>query len=274
MTQPTTAPRRVAIAGALGRMGHAIGAAVEAHPDLTIGAVCDRPGTEGQALNGRHLMTPAAALEMADVLIDFSTAAAGAALAAHAAQRVRDGATTHPALIIGATGATAEEEAVIRRAADAVPIVRALNFSLGVNILAGIVEATARLLAARDWDIEIFEAHHKRKVDAPSGTAFLLGRAAAKGRHVDLDQVSERVRDGHPGARGEGAIGFSVMRGGGIIGEHTVSFIAEDEIITFAHSARDRSLFARGAVEAAHWVLGKPPGLYAMSDVLGFTRET
>lgn len=274
MTQTLPAPRRVAIAGALGRMGHAIAAAVEAHPGLAVGVVCDRPGTEGQELQGLRLVTPAAALESADVLIDFTTAAAGAALAAYAAQRVRDGATGNPALIIGATGATAEEEAVIRRAADVVPIVRALNFSLGVNILAGIVEETARRLAARDWDIEIFESHHKRKVDAPSGTAIQLGRAAAKGRGVNLDDVSDRVRDGHPGARKEGDIGFSVMRGGGIVGEHTVSFIAEDEIITFAHSARERSLFARGAVEAAAWVLGKPPGLYAMSDVLGFTGQT
>ncbi len=115
----------------------------------------------------------------------------------------------------------------------------------------------------------MFEAHHRRKVDAPSGTALMLGQAAAEGRGVDLEAMSERGRDGLTGARGPGAIGFSVMRGGGIVGEHSVVFAAEDEIISLSHSARDRSLFARGAIEAARWAAGRPPGLYDMSDVLG-----
>ncbi len=140
-----------------------------------------------------------------------------------------------------------------------------------MNLLLGLVEQATRALSA-DYDIEVFEAHHRRKVDAPSGTALMLGAAAAKGRGVDLAAVSERARDGLTGARAPGAIGFSVMRGGGIVGEHSVVLAAEDEIITLSHSARDRSLFARGALEAARWVAGKPPGLYDMQDVLGMRR--
>ncbi len=265
MSQTTTSnPKRVGIAGAMGRMGHVVAGLVEGRSDLTIGAVCDRPGTEGELLNGRHLVTPAAALDMVDVVIDFSTAGAATALAGMAAER------GGPALVIGVTGLTHDDEAAVRRAAERVAIVRSRNFSLGVNIMAGIVAETAKRLAAKDWDIEIFEAHHNRKVDAPSGTALMLGEAAARGRGVDLDLVADRVRNGNPGPREEGAIGFSVVRAGGIVGDHSVIFAAEDEIMTFSHSARDRSLFARGVVEAAAWVAGKPPGLYDMQDVLGF----
>jgi len=132
----------------------------------------------------------------------------------------------------------------------------------------GLVEQAARALAA-DYDIEVFEAHHRRKIDAPSGTALMLGEAAAKGRGVALAEVARRVRDGVTGARPAGEIGFSVMRGGGIIGEHSVAFAADEEIITLSHSARDRGLFAKGAVEAARWVAGRPAGAYDMQDVLG-----
>ena len=131
------------------------------------------------------------------------------------------------------------------------------------------VAKAARALGPEVYDIEIFEAHHKRKVDAPSGTALMLGEAAAQGRGVKLDDVAQRGRDGITGARRAGDIGFSVMRGGDIIGEHSVTFAAEDEILTISHSARDRGLFARGAVEAARWVALQPPGLYDMQDVLG-----
>ena len=131
----------------------------------------------------------------------------------------------------------------------------------------------ARALPAADYDIEVFEAHHRRKIDAPSGTALMLGQAAADGRGIDLDSLAERGRDGITGARGQGAIGFSVMRGGGIVGEHSVIFAAEDEIVTLSHSARDRSLFARGALAAAAWVKGRPPGLYDMMDVLGLGND-
>jgi 4-hydroxy-tetrahydrodipicolinate reductase len=136
--------------------------------------------------------------------------------------------------------------------------------------LAGLVEETARRLAADGWDIEVFEAHHRRKVDAPSGTALMLGEAAARGRNVRLADVEARARDGITGARADGAIGFSVARGGGIVGEHSVTFAAEEEILTLSHSARDRALFARGALAAARWVASRPAGLYDMKDVLGF----
>ena len=149
-------------------------------------------------------------------------------------------------------------------------MVRAANFSLGVNMLMGLVARAARALGPDAYDIEVFEAHHKRKIDAPSGTALMLGEAAAKARGVALGMMSERARDGITGERREGAIGFSVMRAGGIVGEHSVTFASEEEILTFSHSARDRALFARGAALAAEWIAGKPVGFYDMQDVLGF----
>jgi 4-hydroxy-tetrahydrodipicolinate reductase len=257
---------RIGIAGALGRMGRAVTAAVDASDAAEVAGLFDLPEQTGAALDGRTLGSADAALAAAEVIVDFTTVAASSALAAKAAAR---GA---PALVIGATGGTAEDDAAITTAAGRIAIVRAPSYSLGVNILMGLVEQAAERMGPRDWDIEIFEAHHKRKVDAPSGTALRLGEAAARGRGVDLGAVADRVRDGLPGARREGAIGFSVLRGGGIVGEHSVSFIAEDESLTLSHSARDRSLFARGALAAALWVAGKPPGLYDMQDVLGFRR--
>ena len=146
---------------------------------------------------------------------------------------------------------------------------RSGNFSLGVNVLLSLVHQAAAILKARDFDIEVFEAHHKRKVDAPSGTALMLGQAAAEGRGGDLKTLKVAARGGITGARPEGVIGFSVVRGGGIVGEHSVIFAGEEEVLTLSHSARDRTLFARGAVEAAAFVAGKPAGLYDMQDVLG-----
>ena len=151
-------------------------------------------------------------------------------------------------------------------------IVKSGNFSLGVNVLLGLVAQAAAALGPEAYDIEIFEAHHRRKIDAPSGTALMLGEAAAGGRGGDLRDLQTRARDGLTGPRREGTIGFSVARGGGVVGEHSVMFAAEDEILTLSHSARDRSLFARGAVEAAAWLFEKPAGLYDMQDVLGFKR--
>jgi len=258
------APVRIAIAGALGRMGHAVASAVEGREGASIGAFYDAPGTEGQMIGSRALLSQAAALGLTDAVIDFTVPAATAALARHVAEN------GGPALILGSTGLSADEEAAIVAAAAKVPVVRSGNFSLGVNTLMGLVRQAAAKLGPDAWDIEIFEAHHKRKIDAPSGTALMLGQAAAEARGVELSKVSDRVRDGHPGARTPGNIGFSVMRGGGIVGEHQVAFVAEDEILTLSHSARDRSLFARGAVEAALWAVGRAPGLYDMQDVLGF----
>lgn len=254
---------RIAVAGAQGRMGRVVAGLVRERGDLELAALFDRPEAAGQAFGDRALVDAAEALAAADVVIDFSAGTASAALARLAAGR------GGPALVIGSTGFSADEEAQVREAAQRVAIVKSGNFSLGVNLLLGLVRQAARALPASDYDIEVFEAHHRRKVDAPSGTALMLGAAAARGREVDLAAVSERGRDGLTGARKPGAIGFSVMRGGGIVGEHSVVFAAEDEIVTLSHSARDRSLFARGAIEAARWLVARPPGLYDMMDVLG-----
>ena len=258
------APLRIGIAGALGRMGRAVSEALASRPGVAVVAGCDAPERVGDTAGAMKLVPPADVIAASDVIIDFSNARASADLAASAAAAGR------PALVIGSTGWTEPEELALWSAAKQVPIVRSGNFSLGVNVLAGLVEQTARRLTADGWDIEIVEAHHRRKVDAPSGTALLLGEAAARGRQVDLQHVQVRARDGITGPRPDGAIGFSALRGGGLVGEHQVMFAADDEVLTLSHSARDRRLFANGAIAAALWVAHRPPGLYDMMDVLGF----
>jgi len=171
--------------------------------------------------------------------------------------------------VIGTTGFEVEHEAAIAAAARHATIIKAGNMSLGVNLLAQLTRQVAKLLDDA-FDIEILEMHHRHKVDAPSGTALLLGAAAAEGRGVKLSDVAARGRDGITGARKTGDIGFAVLRGGGVVGEHSVIFAADDEIIELRHHASDRSIFARGAVAAAKWGQGKRPGLYSMADVLGF----
>jgi 4-hydroxy-tetrahydrodipicolinate reductase len=250
----STPSLRLGVAGADGRVGRAVLALVAGRADVEMVAAITRATALDEALGA------------CEVIIDFSTASASAALAEAAAAR---GA---PALVIGTTGFTGEQEAAIAQAASHLPIVRSGNFSLAINLLAQLVEEAARRLAAGEWDIEILETHHRRKVDAPSGTALMLGEAAARGRGRNLADVSVRGRDGLIGQRPDGAIGFASLRGGGVIGEHNVILAADDEIITLSHSARDRRLFARGALAAALWVRARPPGLYAMSDVLGFDR--
>ena len=254
---------RIGVAGAMGRMGRVVAGLVAERPDLELAALFDRPGTAGESVDGRTLVEAGAALDASEVIVDFSTGSASAELARLVAGRGT------VALVIGSTGMSGDEERAVREAADRIAIVKSGNYSLGVNLLLGLVRQAAKALPAADYDIEVFEAHHRRKIDAPSGTALMLGKAAAEGRGIELDAASERGRDGITGARGQGAIGFSVMRGGGIVGEHSVTFAAEDEIVTLSHSARDRSLFARGALAAAAWVRGRPAGLYDMMDVLG-----
>lgn len=243
-------------------MGRTVAAMVEADPDLTLAARFDRPGATDDGL-----VEAAAALGAADVVVDFSSAAASAELAAAAA------AHGGPALVIGSTGFRDGQLATIRQAAQTIAIVRAGNFSLGVNVLLGLVRQAAAALPSDAFDIEVLEAHHARKVDAPSGTALMLGEAAAEGRGADLQQVARRARDGITGARPPGEIGFAAIRGGGLVGEHSVIFAGEEEILTLSHSARDRGLFARGALVAARWVAGRPPGEYDMADVLGFSNR-
>lgn len=259
-----TAPVKIAIAGALGRMGQAVARTLDGRSDTALVGRFDRPGATGEGLVGRF-----EALGGADAVIDFTLPQASVELAEVCADLTGPG-RAGPAVIIGSTGFSPEQLARIDAAAARIAIVRSGNYSLGVNMLMGLVKQAAAALPAGEWDIEVFEGHHRRKIDAPSGTALMLGQAAADGRGVDLDAVSERARDGVTGPRQDGAIGFSVLRGGGIIGEHSVIFAGEEEILTLSHSARDRGLFARGAVAAAIWAKDKPPGLYDMQDVLGF----
>lgn len=256
MSQP---PIRIAIAGARGRMGRQMIESVEADTRLALAACFYRSDVTGEGLVSRE-----EALSLADVVIDFTTPAASASLAAACAAR------GGPALVIGSTGFGAAELATIATASKAIAIVRAGSYSLGLNMLIGLVEQAAGALGSDVCDIEIAEAHHRYKIDAPSGTVLMLGEAAARGRGVELDAVARRGRDGITGARPQGEIGFAVMRGGGIVGEHSVSFCAEGEIVTLAHAAQDRSMFARGAIAAALWVAGRPPGEYDIRDVLGF----
>jgi len=242
----------VGISGARGRMGRAVSAALDAREDVVVSARFDRGETPD--------------LSLCDVIIDFSTADASVDLAQACAE------LGGPALVIGSTGLTSDQDAAVLRAAERVAIVRSGNFSLGVNILIGLVEHAAQRLDAADWDIEVLEAHHRKKVDAPSGTALMLGEAAASGRGEDLADVRRAPWDGITGPRETGGIGFASLRAGGIIGEHTVLFASEDETLTLSHSAIDRSLFAKGAVAAAAWVRSRKPGLYDMQDVLGFRQ--
>lgn len=240
------------ISGARGRMGRAVSSVLDAREDVVVAARFDR----GESVD----------LNLCDVIIDFSTPDASVDLARACAE------AGGPALVIGSTGLSPEQEVEIERAAETVAIVKSGNFSLGVNILIGLVEHAALRLDARDWDIEVLETHHRRKADAPSGTALMLGEAAANGRGADLEDLRTAPYDGITGARESGKIGFASLRAGGVIGEHTVLFASEDETLTLSHSAIDRSLFAKGAVAAAAWVRSRRPGLYDMQDVLGFRQ--
>jgi 4-hydroxy-tetrahydrodipicolinate reductase len=249
---PTSAaPLRLGVAGCRGRMGRVIADLAAAREDMAVSVAFDRDDE--------------ADLTLCDVVVDFSTAEASAALAARAAK------AGAPALVIGATGFTEAQRAAIARAAERVAVVLSGNYSLGVNVLTGLVRQAAALLGPEDFDLEVLEAHHRRKVDAPSGTALMLGEAAAAGRGAVLSALRRPMREGLGDPREAGSIGFAALRGGGIVGEHAVVFAGEDEILTLSHSARDRRLFARGALRAAAWVVGRGPGLYDMQEVLGFT---
>lgn len=254
----------IAIAGVAGRMGQALLRAAGDDPRFRIsGGTARTRLVDAEVAPGATATSDVAlAAAGADVWIDFTTPEATiAALDALASTRVR-------AAIVGATGLTSAQEDHVAEAARRMAIVRSGNFSLGVALLATLVrEAAAKL--GPDWDIEIAEAHHRRKVDAPSGTALMLGDAAAKGRGKTLAEIRLPPHDGLAGPRRESGVGFAVTRGGGVVGDHAVSFIAEREILTLSHRALDRAVFADGALAAALWAADKPPGLYSMADVLG-----
>jgi 4-hydroxy-tetrahydrodipicolinate reductase len=266
------ADMRVVIAGAGGRMGRTLIHAVAATKGLTLAGAADAPGSAvigrdagelaGLGPNGIKVTSDVAALlRNADGLIEFAVPAATLALA----ELTTAAGIVH---VIGTTGHSAEEEAVITKAAGRATIVKSGNMSLGVNLLAALVKRVAKTLND-DYDIEIFEMHHNKKIDAPSGTALMFGRAAAAGRGIDLAQHSARGRDGITGARKAGDIGFASLRGGTVVGEHSVIFAGPAERVELTHRAEDRMIFARGALHAALWARGKAPGLYSMADVLG-----
>ncbi|MCW4117067.1 4-hydroxy-tetrahydrodipicolinate reductase [Aurantimonas sp. MSK8Z-1] len=264
---------RLVVAGASGRMGRALVRAAHAAEGIDLVGATEREGAATLGADAGDLagLGPlgvtlvadiGAALAGADVVVDFTAPAASVALAATAAEH-------GVAHVIGTTGFSAEDEASIVRSAGQTAIVKSGNMSLGVNLLAVLVERAAAALGPDLFDIEVLEMHHRHKVDAPSGTALLLGEAAARGRRVALDEASVRVRDGQTGPRPEGSIGFATLRGGSVVGEHHVILAGDGERIELTHRAEDRSLFARGAIRAVAWAKGRPPGLYSMRDVLG-----
>ncbi len=251
----------IGIFGARGRMGQAIAlAAGEAGLDVAGGT----NGTDGGTIGaqGSPITTdPAGLAQKADILIDFSVPAA---LATNLAACIAAG----KPLLIGTTGLSPADHAAIDAAAKDIAVLQTGNTSLGVNLLASLVCEAARRLGD-DWDIEIVEMHHRHKVDAPSGTALLLGEAAATGRGIELAAHSARGRDGMTGPRKAGDIGFAALRGGSVAGDHMVVLASEGERIELNHRAENRFIFAKGAVKAAQWLIGRAPGRYAMSDVLG-----
>ncbi|MBO6774070.1 MAG: 4-hydroxy-tetrahydrodipicolinate reductase [Marinibacterium sp.] len=262
----------IVVTGASGRMGQTLIRLVAENPELALVGAVERAGHDwvgkdiGVAIGGSPLGVnvtddPLPVFAKAQAILDFTSPAATLEFAALAAQ-------ARAVHVIGTTGMSDEEIATLEPAGRHAVIIRAGNMSLGVNLL---VQMTRQVAAAldEDFDIEVIEGHHNRKVDAPSGTALMLGQAAADGRGVNLGEVSDRGRAGITGARKRGDIGFTAIRGGDIVGEHDVMFAAAGERIVLRHIATDRTIFARGAIKAALWGLGQKPGQYDMLDVLG-----
>ena len=265
---------RLVIVGAGGRMGRELTRAVT---DISGCTVTGGVEPSGSAFLGQDMGTlsgigelgvtitedPLTLFAAADGVIDFTIPAASVAYAGLAAQ-------ARIVHVVGTTGISAEEDAKFSAAARHAAIVKSGNMSLGVNLLAALVKQVATALD-EDFDIELMEMHHKHKIDAPSGTALMLGNAAAEGRGVSLEDRGVFAREGQTGPRTAGDIGFSTLRGGSVVGEHSVIFATTGERIILEHRAQDRAIFARGAVKAALWAHGKDPGLYSMADVLGMT---
>lgn len=265
--------QRVAITGAAGRMGRMLVQALQETDGLALGAAVERPensllGADAGELAGLGALGVKltddlpAALRKADVLVDFTIAAA---TMANLDACLEAGC----AMVIGTTGFSADEEAAILDAARSIPICKASNFSTGVNLCFKLLELAAEVVGA-DSDIEIYEAHHRHKVDAPSGTALSMGTVVADALGRDLDKVAVYGRQGQTGPRERDTIGFATVRAGDIVGDHTVTFAADGERVEITHKASSRMAFARGALRAAAWVAGREAGLYDMQDVLGF----
>ena len=263
---------KIAVMGVAGRMGQELVRAVHAAQDCEVCGAVEQPNSPligadvgtiaGIGPIGINIESDALdVIAKAEGIIDFTTPQATVEFAGLAA----NARIVH---VIGTTGLTEADEAKILAAARHAPIIKAGNMSLGVNLLTAITRRVAEALDA-DYDIEIVEMNHRDKVDAPSGTALMLGKAAAEGRGIKLEEHSVRARDGITGARKRGDIGFATLRGGSVVGEHRVILAGPGERIELAHLAQDRGIFARGAVKAARWGFGKAPGLYSMADVLG-----
>jgi 4-hydroxy-tetrahydrodipicolinate reductase len=261
---------RIAIAGAAGRMGRELAKIVHETKGCTLAGGLEAPNSPHVGADYGELIgvgklgvaisaDPAAVVAQVDGIIDFTVPAATLSLLKHTPGKIH---------VIGTTGFDQAGNDLIAAAASSTMIVKTGNFSLGINILEGLVRKVAAVLGD-EFDIEILEMHHKHKIDAPSGTALMLGRAAAEGRQVNLQAKSVRTRDGHTGARKTGDIGFATLRGGAVIGDHTVMFSSDAERIEITHKAQSREMFARGAVRAALWAKDQKPGIYDMHDVLG-----
>ena len=264
---------KLVVIGAAGRMGQSLIRAIDGTDGVVLSGAVERTGSPyvskdsgtlaGLAANGIAVSgNLEESLLSADGVLDFTAPAVTIKVAKIAAQH----GLVH---IIGTTGCSVEDEDQISICSKDAVIMKSGNMSLGVNLLGVLVKQAAKALDAADFDIEILEMHHKHKVDAPSGTALLLGQQAADGRGVDLEESSVRVRDGYTGAREDGTIGFATMRGGSVVGEHSVILAGQGERIELSHIASDRSIFALGAVKAALWAKDQPHGLYTMLDVLG-----
>lgn len=264
---------KIGIVGCGGRMGCMLVAEVAGMAGCALAGGTEAPNSSligrdvaevaGLAAIGIAISGDAEALfASADAVIDFTVPAATAHHAMLAARH-------RTALIAGTTGLSAEQQAAVVAAAEQTAVLQAANMSPGINMLMALTKRVAATLGV-DYDIEVLEMHHRHKVDAPSGTALALGQAAADGRQVALNDVAQRVRDGHTGARRSGDIGFATLRGGDAAGEHTVIFATDGERLELGHRASSRAVYARGAVRAAQWLRGRPPGLYSMLDVLGF----
>jgi 4-hydroxy-tetrahydrodipicolinate reductase len=263
------------VVGAAGRMGRTLTRVIAEMPGVTLAGAIEREGNPELGKDAGELASlgangilltddPLPLFAKAEGVLDFTAPKATLGFAELAAQ-------ARIVHVVGTTGLSADDDKKLAAAARHAVLIKSGNMSLGVNLLAVLVRQAAKALDA-DFDIEILEMHHRHKVDAPSGTALLLGAAAAEGRGIELAPHSVRTRDGHTGARKRGDIGFATLRGGSVVGEHSVLLAAEGEVIELSHKANDRAIFARGAVKAALWGKDKKPGLYSMADVLGLSK--